>query len=700
MIKQEGPAPNQCDSWSLENAEVRLAVDRQTGCLKSLTHKNSGVDLLNPSGQTEEAIGGIEIYEEKAGICYSDLEILSAIPEGGIHNNALQFLKKFPDSGFDIQISMKLDDDSFRWAVRLKNREHTNRTLRIHFLLPLSVGWQLWAPASGTPLNLDETMPFDYAYLLNQRGGGAEIHVPIISVYDRECDVGMTLTAELDRRFPGVRYFSRLRCVNDNPESIPYLTVAYPNLGLRDNSSVEASILIHFHEGDWRPGLGWLYSKYRQYFDPGLDRINEQVGTFLCGNIRLEDSWETYITEKHPDNEMDFRMRRLKEIGFQFMEVHDHFPFYGLYAPEAESWQNVAAIERPDSGVGFTVTYQAVRDFIDYLHRHGVYANIYFQFSQCYERYAEEQFSESIARDESGDPIPVGWPYLYVMNADMRLSWAEHCIDQVGKLLVAYPEVDGFFLDCFLHRELDFAHDDGIAMVDNRPCHNINFAYDRITEIIAEKLHSRGLVNFANKPRTIQQTKGIDCVLFEGRGKEAIARQFFLCITRPMIYMWMDGKPLDGRSEEEYLKQCLLYGAFPQVSCYHNVVTDEEWAEIVSTYQSYLPLIERLRGRRLAFDPDPLQLPPDVQGEMFVNPNGDYVISIISEHRSIKDDQDVRRELEAKINLKEPIQEAFLMLPGDEKPEKTHFRREGESIRIFITEYKCAALIELTRQRK
>jgi hypothetical protein len=360
----------------------------------------------------------------------------------------------------------------------------------------------------------------------------------------------------------------------------------------------------------------------------------------------------------------------------------------------------VAAIERPDSGIGFTVTYQAVRDFIDHLHRYGVYANIYFQFSQCYDRYAEEVFSESIARDENGKPIPVGWPYLYVMNADMSLPWAEHCIDQMGKLLEAYPEVDGFFLDCFLHRDLDFAHDDGITMVGDKLCYNINFAYDSITESIVDRLHSRGLVNFANKPRTIQQAKGIDCVLLEGRGKEALTRQFFLCIARPMIYMWMDGEPLDGRSEEEYLKQCLLYGAFPQVSCYHNVATDEEWAEIVAAYQSYLPLIERLRGRRLAFDPDPLQLPPDVQGEMFVNPDGDYVISIISEKSSVKDSPGAGKELEVKIKPKELIQEAFLMLPGDEKPERTYFKKEGDSIRIPIAEYKCAALIELTRRRK
>ena len=54
------------------------------------------------------------------------------------------------------------------------------------------------------------------------------------------------------------------------------------------------------------------------------------------------------------------------------------------------------------------------------------------------------------------------------------------------------------------------------------------------------------------------------------------------------------------------------------------------------------------------------------------------------------------KELEVKIKPKEPIQEVFLMLPGDEKPQRTHFRKEGESTSISITEYRCAALIELT----
>ncbi len=112
--------------------------------------------------------------------------------------------------------------------------------------------------------------------------------------------------------------------------------------------------------------------------------------------------------------------------------------------------------------------------------------------------------------------------------------------------------------------------------------------------------------------------------------------------------------------------------------------------------ESYLPLVERLRGRRLAFDPNPLQLPPDTEGEIFVNPNGDYVISAISEHSSIENDLSVRRELEIKITLKVPVQEAFLMLPGHKELERIQFGREEKSIRVSIPEYKCAALIELS----
>ncbi len=684
--------------WVLENNNIKLTVERETGWLRALIYKDKKINLLG--GQ----IGGVKIYDGLKDEWYSDLQTPFRISSGKCDSKKLEFIKHFQSADFNLKVMLSVAEfaknvaevsktsveDYIRWEVVLQKNQGTSRTIEVHFLLPLLIGFQFWAPAANTPFIIDGAIPFEYVYL--QPGWEREILVPIVCMYSKELDVGITFSEELDKRSPGSRYLFEPQSDKD-----AYFEVAHPDMGLREEKPLSTSILMKLHEGDWRPGLGWLYNKYREYFNPGLSKINEQVGTFLCGNIRLEDSWETYITKQRPDNEIEDRMKRLKEIGFQFMEIHDHFPFYGLYAPEAEEWENVAKLENPDSEIGFVVTYQAVGDFINYLHQHGIYGNIYFQFSQCYERYAEGRFPESIAEDENGNRIPAGWPYLYVMNPDVNLPWGKYCVEQMEKLLKAYPKVDGFFLDCFRHQELDFAHDDGLTVVDNKPCYNINFAYDRITEIITEKLHSKGLVNFANKPRTIQQTKGIDCVLLEGSGKVALTKQFFLCVARPMIYMWMDGRPISGRAEEEYLKQCLLYGAFPQVSCYHNVATEEEWIEIVKVYQSYLPLIERLRGRRLAFDPAPLELPPLTSGEIFVNPDGDYVISVVSEHPSIKDGSNAQRELDIKITPKEPIDEAFLMLPGDKEPKRTQFSREGKSIRVFIPECKCAALIELRK---
>jgi len=687
--------------WVLENSTTKLTVEKETGWLRSLFYRDRNIDLLGGK------IGGIKIYDGLKCEWYSDLQTPFQITSGKCDGKKLEFVKQFQAADFNLKVTLsvveagilansattvaevaKTSEDYITWEVMLEKNQGIDRTIEVHFLLPLLIGFQFWAPAANTPFVIDGATPFEYVYL--QPGWEQEILVPIACMYSE--DVGITFSEELDKRFPGSRYLFNPRSDKD-----AYFEVIHPDLGLKGEKPLSTSILMKIHEGDWRPGLGWLYNKYEEYFNPGLSKINEQVGTFLCGNIRLEDSWETYMTKERPDNKTDDRMKRLKEIGFQFMEIHDHFPFYGLYAPEAESWENVANLENPDSEIGFVVTYQAVRDFIDYLHQHGIYGNIYFQFSQCYERYAEQKFPGSIAEDENGNRIPAGWPYLYVMNPDLKLPWGKYCVEQMEKLLEAYPEIDGFFLDCFRHKELDFAHDDGISMVNNKSCYNINFAYDQITTLITEKLHSKGLVNFANKPRTIQQTKGIDCVLLEGRGKIELTKQFFLCVARPMIYMWMDGRAMDGRCEEEYLKQCLLYGAFPQVSCYHNVATEEEWLEIVKLYQSYLPLIERLRGRRLAFDPDPLKLPSSTSGEIFVKPDGDYIISVVSEYPSLEDSLKVPRQLEIKITSEEAIDEAFLMLPGDKEPKPAQFIREGKSIRVLIPKYEGAALIELSK---
>ena len=77
-------------------------------------------------------------------------------------------------------------------------------------------------------------------------------------------------------------------------------------------------------------------------------------------------------------------------------------------------------------------------------------------------------------RDEDGHPVPSGWFMCHNMNADPQWSFGKFAYRVGPKDLRRISELAGFFLDCFRHFEIDFAHDDGVTVVNGKPCYSMN----------------------------------------------------------------------------------------------------------------------------------------------------------------------------------------------------------------------------------
>ena len=109
------------------------------------------------------------------------------------------------------------------------------------------------------------------------------------------------------------------------------------------------------------------------------------------------------------------------------------------------------------------------------------------------------------------------------MNADPSSGFGKHMIAQAEQMVEAYPEIGGFFWDVYGRSYMfDFAHDDGITMVNNKPAYYPGFMYQRMMEeYIGPLLRSKGMCITANKPTTIVHCKGLDGIMARERNPDS-----------------------------------------------------------------------------------------------------------------------------------------------------------------------------------
>ena len=148
----------------------------------------------------------------------------------------------------------------------------------------------------------------------------------------------------------------------------------------------------------------------------------------------------------------------------------------------------------------------------------GIGTFLYYNVTESEYSYAGK-LPDSIANNEAGEPVGAWRIELYpdkracwLMNADPASSFGKHMIQQAEEMVAAYPDAGGFMWDVYGRSYMfDFAHDDGITMVNNKPAYYPEFMYQRLMrEHIRPLLRSHGMLITANKPVTVVSSRGLD----------------------------------------------------------------------------------------------------------------------------------------------------------------------------------------------
>ena len=704
------------------NRDADFAIDGATGFIRSAVWKRTNIDLFTQihKGASPQTIGGLRIYDELDERWYSDLETPATVSGMRLDGQTVSFSRRYAGAPFIVDVVLRCDDDALHWEVRAAKTGPAvpDRSLRVYFFLPLVAGWDIWAPAWQGEFTFDGMSSFEYMHVQVPYVSNHEVVLPMISHYSRRLDVGYTMMEPIDAQVPAAKFqFSNgEKCFNwgsmrKDVRSVPVLEAVNYYIGLVAERPLATKVMLMLHEGDWRPAVGRVFARWREFFVPSSPAIYEWEGVWDGGDVTKID-----------------RAQRFRDFQVKSYEVHWHFENYGDYLQEGRtSWPIIVAKEEyflrhrhegaderqveayfashsdtqvaahilPPKYGDFAATGGTIRrhrseisERLPRFRENGCGAFWYFNYTDGFRLLAESRWPDSIARNEDGSYQASGWHMSHNMNADPRWSFGKHMIESARKIIAEYPMIQGFFMDCFRHFEIDFAHDDGITVVNHQPAYSMNFSYDAAEAVIKPMLNECGMSTYANKPQTIRSLRWVDGVLLEGNGDIAEEKFFWGAIAKPMYFVWTRS----DKTTDENLRRAIYHGAFPRLP----MDLDQRYDENLALYRRYVPLCEQLRRRVLCFEPDPLRVPKGSRGRLYTV-GSDYVAAIMSELLEAEDTVTFGRTPHAVLRVARgsDVGRVGVMLPGDSAFCMVDVHFNGTFIFVPLAGYKNCAVVKL-----
>jgi hypothetical protein len=507
-------------------------------------------------------------------------------------------------------INRNSDHLAFIFRIRAK-QEAPYRSCRLQFFLPYpdknKTSLQIWQCGHQFPYDIyfmaGSTTHYGYYNARNTA-------IPSVTLYDPDLDIGLTLLKAFNGKQERMSF--HFGCFEEEDG----ISVEVQNLALLPGQEIKIEFLLHGHEGCWRPALHWIHTINREYFTPLNTDVHKLMGAFAITN---------------PYTEKKF----LDRHELKWVEIHNHFPCYGNYAPEEEEWDSVICHDHPNLAKKLKgkISVEKINKHINSLHQYGIKALLYLQCTgDGFLPWIEKKFPDSIAKDRNGHYFPT-WKECCLVNSSPDTSWGQYMGKTIDRLLENYPEIDGIFLDQFCYNGLDYAHSDSHSAVDNHPVAVYAESYTSHLKKLSDRLHSQGKIIWANGIVNLELSKYIDGFMAEGLGGGTEMMKCF-CLEKPFIAHIYPTNVVDT---ESLLQSCLLSGAGWSFGGSSSVSLAPEFTpEIKNVYAKYLPLVNVMLGAKLLLIPNPVELPGQgkpllTKAEIFCAPDGkNILVSMVS----------------------------------------------------------------------
>jgi len=735
----------------LEDTTVKVGIDRRTGIMRSVVFKARQADLFRQlRGGIPGYAGGLRIFDEYDRKWYSDLDTPSTLGGFAATRAGIAFVKRFAGAPFTLQVSFSLSRGFLRWAVEARKVRSAlpDRSLRVHFQMPGIPGWNVWAPCrGGQDLVFDGLTTFNFEHVQTAWVSDFEVILPMMSHYDPAADLGYTMLNPIDAKVPASRFlFSNAeRGFNwgnfaKAPEKVPHLELCNYYIGLVGDRPMRTEMMLAFHGGCWRPALGQVFRRWKRYFIPPNPAMYDMEGVFHCTGVKdlyvkeaARAHLKTYEVHEHFAYYGKYHHREAKwfrnaareslwrvfggrregvgdrRCGKDAWEIEDWIAAHSdreiaakvMEDPRYQKAERVNnAFRDPRNKDVSTWTDEEVDEFLYHTRerirrvlrdcrRHGIFPFWYFNYTDGFRPAMERDFSDALTAAEDGTLTSSGWQMCHNMNSDPRYAFGRALLAEVDRIVKDYPEICGFFLDCFRHYEIDFRHDDGITVVNHKPAYSMAFSYDEINAKAMRKLHRRGMASFANKPQSLRIMRWVDGMMLEGNGDQFEEKFFWTAIAKPIIFLWGDTMT----SVDENYRRSVLHGCFPKM-----VAKD---AAGIRHLEEYLPLFAQFKRRVFCFEPDPLRVPRGSRGRLFTVGN-DYLAGIVNLDLERGDRIRHRKPPLAifRVGRGHDIGKVGIMHPGDRDFRTADFTFDGTFVFVPMPAYVNCAVVRLFVTRR
>ncbi len=714
--------------WVAGNDSIQMSVDRSTGVIDHLVDQVSHEDYCDQtlkdaisdidgnrgfSFAVGPRIGGLVLWDEMQNRVFSDVENPGTATnwkesKDG-ENETLSFDKHYPGAQFVVHETFLVGSQGVRWNVRLHKTAGPDRTVRVIYDLPLPLGSEAWAPIAEAPFTVKPWLPFSIDYGQSTSGAIGEgewrTTVPLMVFYSKRTDRALAIASPLEVPAVRIRFLTNTGALADfywnsrkyPARERPYFQVSNEDLGLRTSRDLQTGLLISSQPAKWRPALGWFYSMYKPYFDPNPN-FAKWDGAYAGGDDLMDPSLTTQQVRE--------AYAKRYAYGVRWEEYHSPYHLYGEMIPPSnvKSWVDIS-----DPG-GPVLTRAKIEEHCKLSREAGIGTFLYYNTTESEYWYAQKNFPESIAKSQEDKTIAAwrGNEYpskraCWLMNSDPDTKFGQHMIAEAKQMVQSYPDAAGFFWDVFGRSYMfDFAHDDGITMVDNKPAYYPEFIYERLmSKYIDPLLHDRGMTITANKPVTIAATRGVDGIMMSENAPFEVSpgwitTQSYLGLDRHV--MILDSNPADA--EMLYL-ECLRYGAFNSMVTDHTRDGKPLPAEIVAynnkLHSEYQPFINMFAGKKWVFYPHALQLPANTYGNIFQLKNGDVMITIVSAWRALNHADGFDTNLPVVVRLPNATAVQSVEVDSIDLEAKTTVtpQRDGNQLTITVPKHGKATVILL-----
>ena len=566
---------------------AKNAGDTQTGAT-ALGVTNGGVIASETDFMWSENPGQVTVRDDLLQHTFEQRDIDKVWFE--FEKGVLTVNKAFRGAPWLLTEQYSVDGDAISWQAVVTLDAGDFRSCCVSYRIP----WpqplfpvEFWAAKDGMP-----SAPHRFTGLKLESGEiTSGMLMPAFYSYRADKNAGLLLCMPFDFKTPHFTVSSGYRDLD--------LQAEFDWMALSPGKPARTSLLLYGGGGNWRPELGWIYERFKEYFEPRSTLISKLWGGHISGSCDVSPE----------------QAKLMRQLSMAWHEVHVHMSAYGNYHPEGkDKWRT----GHPRSGFKKMISVEMIRRTIDALHAEGIAALPYIQVSgDGAAQNLNPAIYSSKVHDLNNKPIYFDIYDAFQLNSDPSLSFGKDIIRQIEGMVARYPEMDGVFLDQACYNWIDMAHNDCISAINNRPVYMTGFNYEPHLKRLSSLLHPDKAI-IANAPYGIGIMKYIDAFMAEGSGWLCDLLQYYSIGSKPMFFLEYN---TSGQHIERMFQNCLIHGA--GFTSYPGAIESKDLFDL------YIPLLSRLYQRRWVFDAEPLHLPATFKGNVFRGANGSLLVSIV-----------------------------------------------------------------------